>query len=156
MKPLIIGVGNRWRGDDGLGPRAIDALEAKAAAHPELPPFDTVELDGEPARLVFAWAGRPLAVVIDAIRTGARPGVLHCLDALDRELTAPPSASTHGAGVACAVALGRALDRLPERLIVLGIEPAQTDHGDTFSAPVAASFERLVARAAEEVSSACV
>jgi hydrogenase maturation protease len=97
-----------------------------------------------------------LVVVIDAIRTGAPPGTMHRLDALDRTLVAPPSASTHGAGVACAVALGRALDRLPERLIVLGIEPAQTDHGDRLSEPIVASFDRLVARAAEEVTSACV
>jgi hydrogenase maturation protease len=150
MKPLVIGVGNRWRRDDAIGPRAIEALAAEGRDD-----IDLLALDGEPARLVFAWADRPLVVVIDAVRTGAPPGTMHHLDALDRDLIVPPSPSTHGAGVACAVALGRALDRLPDRLMVLGIEPADIDHGDELSPAVAAVFDALVNQVSLEVASAC-
>ena len=150
MKPLVIGVGNRSRRDDAIGPRAVEALAAE-----DRDDIDLVALDGEPARLVFAWADRPLVVVIDAVRTGAPPGTLHRLDALDRDMIAPPSPSTHGAGVACAVALGRALDRLPDRLMVLGIEPADIDHGEGLSPVVVAVFDELVNQVLQEVASAC-
>jgi hydrogenase maturation protease len=150
MRPLVIGVGNRWRADDGLGPAVIDALEAGVVDG-----VDLLKLDGEPARLVMAWEGRELVVVIDAVRTGACPGTVHVLDPLDRELVSPPSPSTHGAGVASAVALGRALDRLPGHLLVLGVEPERLDHGDELSPPVAAAFDEVVRLVREEVASPC-
>ncbi|MDX2381772.1 MAG: hydrogenase maturation protease [Acidimicrobiia bacterium] len=150
MKPLVIGVGNRWRCDDGVGPRAIDALAAEARDDVEL-----LILDGEPARLVDAWAGRASVVVVDAVRGGASPGTVHRVDALGGDLAVAASPSTHGAGVAAAVALGRALGRLPERLVVLGTEPACVGDGGDLSAPVAAAFDELVRRAAEEVATAC-
>lgn len=150
MKPLVIGVGNRWRCDDGIGPRVVDALAGDLGGA-----VDLLILDGEPARLVEAWAGRTSVVVVDAVRSGASPGTLHRVDALGGNVAVAASPSTHGAGVADAVALGRALSRLPDRLVVLGTEPSCVDHGADLSAPVAASFDELVRRAVEEVATAC-
>lgn len=150
MRPLVIGVGNRWRADDGLGPRALDALAEQTAGV-----VDLIALDGEPARLVAAWAGRFHVVVIDAVRSGDPPGTIHRVEGLDLGLTDRSSPSSHGAGVAAAVAIGRALDRLPDRLVVLGIEPERVEHGDDLSAPVAAAFDELVERVAEEVATTC-
>ncbi|MCP5026884.1 MAG: hydrogenase maturation protease [Actinomycetia bacterium] len=151
MNPLVIGVGNRWRGDDGLGPRAVEALERRL---PGL--LDVMVLDGEPARLVAAWEGRPWVLVVDAVRTGCPPGTIHRLDALTAAVPPHPTCSSHGAGVDTGVALGRALDRLPGELVVFGIEPADLDHGDHLSDPVAAAFDDLLDRIEREVRSACV
>ena len=54
MRPLVIGVGNRWRTDDGIGPLVVEAMEAQGCDD-----VDLLVLDGEPARLVMAWEGRP-------------------------------------------------------------------------------------------------
>ncbi len=146
MNPLVIGVGNRWRRDDGVGPCALAVLST------QLPDdVDAATLDGEPSRLLDAWAGRSFVLVIDAIRTGAPAGTLHRLDGLDEDLRPAPSASSHGPGIAAAVALGRALDRLPDQLVVLGLEPSDTSDGDGFSDAVMAAFDDLVSKAAEEV-----
>ena len=67
MRPLVIGVGNRWRGDDGIGPKTIDALAALGADGPDA---ELVTLDGEPGRLVAAWQDRSRVVVVDAIVAG--------------------------------------------------------------------------------------
>jgi hydrogenase maturation protease len=151
MKPVIIGVGNRWRGDDGVGPRAIDAIDELGRDD-----VDVLVLDGEPARLAAAWVGRPCAVVVDAIRADAAPGTIHHLADPDRMASVISAASTHGGGVAVAVALARALGTLPGRLVVLGIEPAGVGHGDRLSPEVARALPDVVTLAVAEVSGACV
>ena len=146
MNPLVIGVGNRWRRDDGIGPCAVAVLSTQLPDE-----VDAATLDGEPSRLLDAWAGRSFVLVIDAIRTGSPAGTLHRLDGLNDDLCPASSTSSHGPGIAAAVALGRALDRLPDRLVVLGLEPDDTSDGDGFSDAVMATFDDLVSRAAEEV-----
>ncbi len=147
MTPLVIGVGNRWRGDDGVGPRTIEALAQLDSLDAEL-----LTLDGEPARLVAAWQGRPVVVVVDAIVAGDPPGTVHVITDLDRLPDAAAGASSHAGGIAEAVALGRALGQLPDRLLVVGVEPATVGHGEMLSAPVAASVDAIVRLVAAEVA----
>lgn len=151
MNPLIVGVGNRWRGDDGLGPRVVAAIAAS-----DVHGIDVLALDGEPARLVDAWTGRPNVVVVDAVRAHTPPGTLHRLDRVDDIPDASHDASTHDAGIAAAVALSRALGTLPARLVVIGVEPATAGHGEELSAAVAARFDEVVDLAVREASRACV
>ena len=58
--------------------------------------------------------------------------------------------STHAFGVTEVVELGRALDRLPKRLLVFGIEGAAFSAGDALTAAVAAVVEPLAAELLEE------
>ena len=150
-KPLIVGLGNRWRGDDGVGPRVVEVIAALGRDD-----VDVVELDGETSRLVSAWAGRQHVVLVDAVRAGAPPGTIHQLIGPDRIPTVVGEASTHGGGVAAAVALSRALGNLPVRLVIVGVEPAAVDHDDQLSSAVACVLDDVVERVLEEVSGACV
>lgn len=145
---VVIGVGNPWRRDDGAGPAVATALRTHLGDRAAV-----VELDGEAARLVDAWDGADLAVVVDAVRTGAVPGTVHLLDAggpdlpLDRSR---PGTSSHGLGVAEAVELARALGRLPRRLVLVGIEGSDFGPGADLTAAVAATVEPA-ARAVVEI-----
>lgn len=147
---VVIGVGAEMRGDDGLGPAAASVVARRVADDPGI---EVAWTDGEPARLIDTWRDRRLAVVIDAVRTGAPAGTPHRLDPVDGVSTAlgRPSASTHHAGLAEALALGRVLERLPDRLVVLGLEPGDTGLGAGLSAPVAAAMPHLVDAVVEEV-----
>ena len=147
MTALVIGVGNRWRGDDGIGPSTIAALARIDGLDAEL-----LTLDGEPARLVAAWQDRPCVVVVDAIVAGDPPGTVHVITDLDRLPSAVADASSHGGGIAEAVALGRALEQLPDRLLVVGVEPAAVGHGEELSPPVAASVDAVVRLVAAAVT----
>jgi hydrogenase maturation protease len=131
----VVGVGNAWRGDDGAGLELARRLRGLAGV-------DVRELDGDPAALLDALAGAGEAIVIDAVRSGAPPGTIHRLDAaaLPAGLR---SASSHALGVAEALALGRALDRLPARLELYGIEAGELAPGAPLSAPVARAVEAL-------------
>lgn len=120
-RPVLIGVGNPWRGDGAVG------VAAAMGAAPRLGTYvDVATSDGEPGRLVDLWDGRPLAVVVNAVRSGAAPGTAHALEvAGDRHLdalAADAERTAHLGGVAAAVRLGQSARRLPQRLFVLGVE----------------------------------
>jgi hydrogenase maturation protease len=149
---VVMGVGNPWRGDDGIGPAVAAALRDRPGPGGPSGPVDVVDLDGEAARLVDAWDGADLAVVVDAVRTGAPPGALHRLDA--DSMRAAATASSHALGVQHAVALARALDRLPRRLVLVGVEGADFGHGTHLSDPVAAAVEPATRLVAEVVAEA--
>ncbi len=82
---VVIGVGNEFRRDDGAGPAVVAALHDLAPEGVRL-----VVTDGEPARLVEAWTGAALAVVVDAVRADPpHPGRVHRF-VLDRPRPARP------------------------------------------------------------------
>ena len=65
----VIGVGNEFRSDDGVG-WAIVARLRERARHNPLPPGVTFSTcDGEPARLLSLWEAADASIVIDAGRT---------------------------------------------------------------------------------------
>ena len=81
-------------------------------------------------------------IVVDAMVSGAPPGTVRRFDALREALPAPRAgASTHGLGLAEAVGLARALDRLPARLVLVGIEGADFSPGAGLGPAVAAGVE---------------
>jgi hydrogenase maturation protease len=139
---VVIGIGNEFRRDDGAGPAVIGQLRGRVPAGVQL-----VVTDGEPTRLIDAWTGSALAVVVDAVRARPpHPGQIHRF-AIDRPGTgAGRAASSHGFGLDDAIALAMALDRMPGRLIVHAIEAADLTQGTGLTPPVAAAAG-IVARA---------
>lgn len=99
----VIGLGARAAGDDGVGLVILDELRMLAPADVEL-----VEA-AEPAAVIPLLAGAGPVVIVDAVVIAAgRPGQVVELeaDALSPDVRA---VSTHGLGLAQAVALGRLL-----------------------------------------------
>ena len=138
-RAVIIGVGNPWRRDDGIGWAVAEAVGQRLG-----PAVEVVESDGEPTRLRDAWAGVDVAVVVDAVRGGGVPGKIHVWADTPELPSAPPSTGSHALGLADAIALGRALDRLPTRLIVVGVEAHETSPGHGLSSAVAGAVEEAV------------
>ncbi len=144
---VLIGIGNEYRGDDAVG--LVVARRLKA----ELGPRATVlESDGEATRLIEAWAGADTVILVDAVSSGEAPGTLHRLDARVRPIPASfRSPSTHAPGLAEAIELARALNRLPRRLIVYGIEGKRFEVGSGLSPAVEKAVPKLVERLVQEV-----
>lgn len=148
---LIIGIGNPVRRDDGIGPAAVACLERTDLADTAVARLELLTLDGEPTRLMEAWRNRWRTIVIDAARSGAAAGTIHRVEVGTDPL--PPWAagsSSHGAGLAEALALARALDRLPEQLIVFGVETADLSLGEGLSSEVSAALPSLVRQVVTE------
>jgi hydrogenase maturation protease len=97
---------------------------------------------GEPGELLDAWDGVPLAVVVDAaVGDGAVPGRVRRW-VCDDEPAA--SVSSHSLGLPATYALGQALGRVPEELVVLTVDVADATLGPGLSAPVAAAVRDAV------------
>lgn len=110
-----------------------------------------IEREGEPVDLIEEWAEADEAVVVDAVSSGAEPGTVHRLDAHAGRLPAELfRGSTHALGVAEAVELARALERLPARLTVIGIEGRDFSAGRGLTGAVEAAVARVVAELADE------
>lgn len=142
---LIIGVGNPDRGDDGAGHAVVRALRDLP-----LPGIDLRTVSGEASQLIEAWAGADQVVVVDASHSGTDVATISHFDARKENLPATlERASTHGFGVAEAVALARNLDRLPAHLDVYAIEGANFEPGEGLTAEVAAATRHLARELAD-------
>lgn len=138
----VIGVGNEFRRDDGVGPAVVAALSERPD-EPRLTGVDLVVADGEPTRLVDALAGLDVAVIIDAARCDPpEPGRVH-RHVVDGTSLPPSAGSSHGLGVPEAIQLAAVLDRLPERVIVHTVEADELGYGTGLSPAVAAAVPHV-------------
>ncbi|MFF9391334.1 hydrogenase maturation protease [Streptomyces griseoluteus] len=147
---VVVGVGNPLRGDDGVGPAAVEALRGRV-------PDDTVLTvsDGEPARMLDLWRGADTVFVVEALRTRpARPGELHTLTAADAANRTAAGASTHALGLGECLALAEALGQLPQTLVVHAMEVAEVELGAPLSEAVRSALPELVDRVAASVRQA--
>ncbi|MFF4255119.1 hydrogenase maturation protease [Streptomyces sp. NPDC001663] len=141
----VIGVGNDFRRDDGVGWAVLAELRERAGERPLPPGTVLATCDGDPARLIGLWEGTDLAVVVDAAHAHpGTPGRVHRLELDAGHLAQPPRPSSHGLGLGEAVELARALGVLPGRLVVYAVEGADTALGTGLSPAVAAAVEPLV------------
>jgi hydrogenase maturation protease len=143
----VVGVGNRWRGDDAVG------LEVVARLRGTLPDgVELVEREGEPTGLIDEWAGADAVWLVDAVSSGAAAGTLHRFDAGAHALPAALfRTSTHHIGLPEAVELARAVRGLPQQLVVFGIEAGDVGVGEGLSPAVAAAVERTAEAVRGEV-----
>jgi hydrogenase maturation protease len=137
VSPFVIGLGNELRGDDAAGILAARAVRERR------PALEVHEEQGNPSVLLDVWAGADRVVVVDAVRSGDPAGTIHRFDS-STLAGVRGSTSTHGVGLAEVVALARALDRLPRRLVVLAVEGRSFGAGAPLSDEVRASLPRLV------------
>jgi hydrogenase maturation protease len=136
----LIGIGNRFRGDDAVG---LEVVRRLRLAHP--PGVELIEQEGEPASLIEAWSTADEALVIDGVSSGSAPGTIHRFDVTHAPLPAEVfNPSTHAMGLPEAVELARELERLPGRLVVYGIEGESFQAGEGLSEPVQKTVEKLV------------
>jgi len=146
--PLVIGVGNAWRGDDGAGPAVVRLLRRCGCGGAR---FEECAQDG--AALLALWEGHPCVVVIDAVLSGAPSGTLHRFDA-QRE-TIPSqffNYSTHAFSLAEAVEMSRTLGTLPARLILYGVEGEDFSFGRRLSRPVRKAVHHLARSLTRELT----
>jgi hydrogenase maturation protease len=131
---MIIGLGNSFRGDDGVGLDVAGRIRRiESHARP------TGSLD-----LLDLWDGADEVIVVDAMLSGRPPGEVARFEPLEQPVEHQVSfVSTHGMGLLAAVELARRLGRLPRRLLVYGIEVADVSPGVGLSPPVAAAARRL-------------
>ncbi len=144
---IILGLGNLIRSDDGVGIHAVHRL-LKDHRIPE----DVEVLDGGTLglQLLPAIEEATHILAIDAIRAGATPGTVLRFDISDIA-PLPGTPSVHQIGFADLLAALRLLEKFPEQMILLGVQPEETGWGDQLSATVAAALPALIEAAVSQL-----
>ena len=128
VSPLIIGIGNQFRCDDGIGLFIVEKLQKRNVD------ADFLLLSGEGTELMQQWQNRTRVIVVDAVSSGEEAGHIFNFDAGSEEIpTNFFNYSSHAFGLAEAVALSRALKKLPEELYIVGVEGQQFSQGTALS-----------------------
>lgn len=155
-KVVVIALGNRFRGDDGIGPFVAERLRQHDTERfdDRLAACNIVEGCEDAMGLVSTWENAALAVVIDAAVSGVSPGTVHRIEAGNQALPKDLArCSSHGLGLAEAMELGKALGRLPRRLVIFAVEAATLEKGAAISPKVAAAADEVVRGVEAEVIS---
>jgi hydrogenase maturation protease len=146
MSIIVIGVGQTMRGDDAIGVLAVQSWCSnypQSANHPkvqveiaELPGLDLLEL----------LSGAENALIVDAVESGAQPGMIYLLDEAEISAFDNGSGSAHGWGVGETIQLGRNLNRddLPDKIRFIGIGARQFDMGNKPSPEVILQLPQIV------------
>jgi hydrogenase maturation protease len=148
---LIIGYGNPSRGDDALGPAAIDAIERLAAEHPAWGKVEVVTDFQLQIEFVTDLAERERIVFIDAAASGAEPFSFGPLEAKE-----DASITTHALSPASLLTVFRNFhgeDAPPSFL--LGIKGYDFDLGIPLSAAAQRNLEAAVAMLEQWLSANC-
>ena len=148
---MIIGIGNEYRHDDGVG------IAVARAVRTGVPGGVTVfERGGEGTDLIATWSDADLAIVIDAVSSGEPAGTIHWYQVDAASADALPTAeifrgTSHQIGLGEGIALAKLLGMLPKKMIVYGIE------GETYGDGVALSpaVQRAVGDVAARVLADC-
>jgi len=141
-RPLVIGVGNRDRGDDGVGPLVADAVRGRCGGS-----VLVHVAEGDLSDLPMRWEPDQDVIVVDATVGGRSPGEVSVIDALADGLRLESGLlSSHGIGLAEAVELGRILGRLPRSLVIFGVEAKRFEHFEPVADEVASAVPDLVER----------
>jgi len=148
LQALVIGLGNDYRGDDAVG--RVVARRLKTIAGDAV---RVLEESGEGAALIETWKGVDFVILVDAVHSGGTPGIIYRFDAKTEPI--PGNFfhySTHAFSVAEAVELARALNQLPGRLVVFGIEGKTFDLGVGLSPEVEAAADEVLRSVKEELA----
>jgi len=141
---LIIGCGNRDRGDDAAGILAAERLRSRGIA---------AEIcSGESSALLETWAGAAEVILVDAVQTGSPAGTVHMWDAHHAPTLHTSTGSTHGFGLAETIELARSLGRLPAKLKIYGVEAETFAIGSNVSPQVDRGIDEVVRRVLLELS----
>ena len=115
---IIIGIGNEFRRDDGVG--ILIARELKKLA---LDSIDVIDSSGEGGKLLQLWEDYKFVIVIDAVHSGGEAGKIYRFNISEEVLPAQFfKFSSHTFSLAESIELARKLKQLPPRLILFGIE----------------------------------
>ena len=144
---LVIGIGNPYRSDDAAGLMVARLLKKRSPSSCRV-----YEHSGEGTSLMELWAGADLVIVVDAVRAGDSPGAVNNFDAAHGPLPAKMYRdSTHTFGLVEAVELSRALNQLPRKLVVYGIEGRDFAAGTTLSPAVELAINHVVEDVLQEL-----
>ena len=151
----ILGIGSPF-GDDQLGWAVVHLLQQQTSLHRFMPKQLQMTCCDRPGmHLLELMRNAKTVFLIDAIKSGAPLGTLHCVT--NKQIEDVGNAlSTHGLGIAEAMKMGAALNELPEQVVLYGIEIGEPQLQFTLSEAITKAIQDLAVRIDNDIFSTLV
>jgi hydrogenase maturation protease len=121
VRVLVAGIGNVFMGDDGFGVEVARRLAGRAFP----PGVDVADFGIRGMDLMYALGeGYDAAVFVDAVPRGEPPGTLSVIEPRLDDGGGPVTLDAHGMDPLKVLALARQIGDVPERILIVGCEPA--------------------------------
>lgn len=144
---LVLGIGNRMRGDDAVGSRAAEELIRQGVAA-----LDCGEMPDNYVGKVWEQQPEEL-IIVDACDFGGEPGEIRIFEDGDLERIASAPLSTHQVPLPMLIGLIQMRQGVARRVRLVGIQPARVEYfQEHMSREVAAALLRAVALVRELVA----
>jgi hydrogenase maturation protease len=146
LSVLVLGIGNILLSDEGVGVKAVEELQSRYDCS------DAVEIvDGGTVgfELLPYFENRSHILIIDAVKTGNKPGTIVRID--DPPAFFQKKVSPHQIGLADVMGIAVITDNMPQHIALFGIEPKELSTGLELSPEVAGNVSQLVDMVVDEL-----
>lgn len=143
---VVLGCGNPFAGDDGVGLEVLHALENGE----RLPDVDLVDAGAPGVGLLEMMLGYETAVIVDAVlNPQSEPGQVIQWEEADLPLKRGAPLSVHDVGIRDTLAFGRRSlpDQMPARIVVIGVVVTATRRWHVGLSPEVAKAVPVAAQA---------
>ncbi len=147
---LVLGIGNVLWADEGFGVRCAEALHERFVLPPQV---QVVDGGTQGMYLLDFVCSASHVLVLDAIDFRLEPGALKVFRDAEVPEWSDTKMSLHQATFQELLSLARLRDRFPEKITLIGVQPAELDDlGGSLSPTVRARLDEAVALAVAELS----
>lgn len=137
---MIVGVGNIFRHDDGIGPEIIKRLKNQPAND-----CDLLDAGTDSFLLLDNLQKYQTVLIVDAVNMGMPAGTIKTFTPQEARLNIrSDSLSTHGFDLAWVIKLKEQLN-IKSELTIIGIQPENIDFGEGLSDIVGGKISALLA-----------
>jgi hydrogenase maturation protease len=146
----IIAVGNSFYGDDGVGAAVLEKIRQDGL----FPGADLIDVHTDALALLDYLVPGEMNVVVDAAQMGLEPGAAVGFRPPEVRLKIKSDhLSMHGFGLAEAFELADQLGKMPEDVLIVGVEPERVEINQGLSDAVKQALPRVISIIQAEVQS---
>ncbi|MCP4292577.1 MAG: hydrogenase maturation protease [bacterium] len=137
----IFAVGNSFYGDDGVGVAVLERIR-EANTFPGAELFDA---STDALALLDKFTPGELNVIIDAAEMGLEPGEVAAFKPDEVKVKIQSDhLSMHGFGLGETFQMAERLGTMPEKVLIVGVQPARIEINQGLSEPVKAALPRII------------
>lgn len=148
-KIIVVGLGNEFRNDDGVGLAVLRLIESR-----NIPGVRIIELRDDLTKLLDHLEDVTSAYIVDAVQSGSPPGTIHRIEATDQSFSpANLPRSTHGLSLRNLLELARLQGDMPKKLVIYGVEGERFGYGNAMTHAVSEAIAQVVESLCAELES---
>ncbi|MEQ6376045.1 HyaD/HybD family hydrogenase maturation endopeptidase [Bacillaceae bacterium S4-13-56] len=149
VKPItILGIGNTLYSDEGVGVHLLPLLEKELNSSERI---HFVYGDTDSLRLLEDIESTDYLIILDAINGGKKPGTIYFMEGDEIPKYIGVKMSIHQIGFQEVLSVAKIRERLPQNMVMIGIQPASLELGVDVSDTIKKKMPQLVHVVSEQV-----